>query len=149
MARDFPDITSAADLLKSMQNQASFQLGAPSPEIIGLLERLELADPNSPDISEDDKNQSWGHCQFSGSSSMLTSWDGIGNTGIACRLIAATIKTCKVARHVCFLNGINATTFLSDAYLSNIIEALWKSWSDTVGNHVRHKILHTHRGAHS
>jgi len=59
---------------------------------------------------------------------ILTSWDDIGNIDTAYKLLAATIRTCKVARHVCFQRGIKATSFLSDAYLANIVERLWELW---------------------
>lgn len=116
-----------------MQGNSSFQLGAPSTEVINFLNLVETADPNSPDISEDDKNDSWGHHSLSGSTSLLASWNNIGNTAIACRLIAAAVKTCKVARHICFIKQINPSGYLADIYLSNIVESLWKSWSTAVG----------------
>jgi hypothetical protein len=52
---------------------------------------------------------------------------------LACRLIATVIKTCKVARHLCFVKHIDTSAFLSDVYLENIINLLWTSWKDAVG----------------
>jgi hypothetical protein len=124
------------DLLTSMQSNTSFQLGAPSPDVVAFLERAEHADPNSPDISDDDKDSAWGHYQLSGTTSLLESWDNIGNTGIACRLIAIAIKTCKVARHLCFIKQINPPAYLSDIYFSNIIASLWSSWKQATGINV-------------
>ena len=49
-----------------MQSNTSFQLGAPSAELLAFLEGAEGVDPNSPDLAEDDQDTSWGHSQFSG-----------------------------------------------------------------------------------
>jgi hypothetical protein len=119
-----------------MQNNTSFQLVAPSAELVAFLECAEHADPNSPDISEDDKGASWGHYQLSGSSDLLAQWHNIGNIGIACRLIAIAIKTCKVARHLCFVQQTNPSAYLCDIYLSNIINSLWRSWKEATGINV-------------
>jgi hypothetical protein len=116
-----------------MKENSSFQVGAPSDGVVAFLERAENADPNSPDFSADDNNANWGHRQLSGWAALLASWHHIGNTGTACRLIAAVIKTCKVARHMCFANHINTSTFLSDNYLQNIINLLWSSWKEALG----------------
>ena len=136
LAQEFPFVSNAADLLTSMQNNSSLQLGAPSPDVVAFLERAEHADPNSPDIADDDKDSAWGHHQLSGTTSLLASWDNIGSTGIACRLIAVAIKTCKVARHLCFTKQINPPAYLSDIYLSNIIASLWSSWKQATGINV-------------
>ena len=139
-SQDFPSIAHATDLLKSMQTNASFQRGAPSENVVTFLSRLENADPASPEISEDDNNAAWGHYQFTASSltctSVLTSWDAVGNVVVACRLIAAAIKTCKVARHLCFSNHIETTSYLSDIYLANVINLLWQFWQEAVGINV-------------
>ena len=113
-----------------MQSNTSFQLGAPLAELLAFLKGAEGTDPNSPDLAEDDQDASWGHSQFSGLSSLLTSWHNIGNDIIACCLIAVAIKTCKVAQHVCFIKQINPTAYLSDIYLSNIISSLLASWKE-------------------
>jgi hypothetical protein len=80
-----------------MQNNPTFELGAPSADVTAFLEHAEHVDPNLPAISEDDRGESWGHHHLAGSSTLLASWHNVGNTGIACRLIAVAIKTCKVA----------------------------------------------------
>ena len=133
LSQDFPSISNAAPLLSSMKDNSSFQVGAPSDEVVAFLQHAEHADPNSPDISEDDNNASWGHCQLSGWATLFASWHNIGSIGIACRLIATVIKTCKVARHLCFVKHIDTSAFLSDVYLENIINLLWTSWKDAVG----------------
>ena len=127
-----------------MQNNTSFQLGAPSADILAFLERAEHADPNSPDISDDDKDACWGHYQLPGSSSLLASWRNIGNIVVACRLIAVTIKSCKVARHLCFLKQINPSSYLSDIYLSEIINSLWSAWKVATGINVSDNTIFYH-----
>jgi hypothetical protein len=119
-----------------MQNNPTFQLGAPSADVIAFLEHAEHADPNSPDISEDDKGESWGHHQLAGASNLLASWHNVGNTVIACRLIATAIKTCKVARHLCFAKQTDPSAYLSDVYLSKIISSLWNSWKQATSTNV-------------
>ncbi|GBE83672.1 hypothetical protein SCP_0507270 [Sparassis crispa] len=110
--------------------------------VITFIERIENADPNSPDLSEDDLGTAWGHYQFTAgsmtSSSTLVSWDGIGSEA-ARRLIAASIKTCKVARHVCFVSGIKMNAYLSDAYLETTVEILWRLWKAAGGPVVKGK----------
>jgi hypothetical protein len=100
----------------------------PSVRVAAFLERLESADPNAPDISEDDTNACWGHQQFTAGDmrcqTVLVSWHEIGAL-MACKLVAVAIKTCKVARHICFERGIESASYLSDAYLQNIVELLW------------------------
>jgi len=99
------------------------------------IEQIENADPNAEDLSIDDTNKGWGHCQFTASnltfSSVLVSWDDLGGVGIACQLIVAVIKTCKVARHLCSKCSIKPTAYLSDIYLSQVIETLWQLWIKT------------------
>ena len=119
-----------------MKENSSFQVGALSDGVVAFLERAEHADPNSADISEEDKNANWGHYQLSGWAPLVASWHSVGSTGIACRLIAVVIKTCKVARHMCFVKHLNTLSFLSDVYLENIIDSLWASWKEALGIHV-------------
>ena len=116
-----------------MKENSSFQVGAPSDDIVGFLQRAEHADPNSADISDDDNDANWGHHQLSGWATLFTSWHHIGSTGIACCLIAIVVKTCKVAQHLCFIKHINTSVFLSDVYLENIINLLWASWKEALG----------------
>jgi len=122
-----------------MQSNTSFKNRdrEPSSDVMAFLKRIEHADPNAPDISEEDNNESWGHHQFTAASltctTVLTSWDCIGNIDVACRLIAAAIKTCRVARHLCFSRNIKASTYLSDIYLSKVVELLWSLWKGAGG----------------
>lgn len=125
----------ALDLLNAMGANPNFKMG-PTPTLTSnFIFQIESADLAMPDISEDDHYASWGHYQFtSGSmtiSSVLKSWDLVGSTATACMLIAATIKTCKVAHHICFEKGIMTTNYLSNAYLANIVES--NLWNDVGG----------------
>lgn len=120
------------DLLDAMEANPDFCKGDPSSQTTVFLSRIEAADPTSPDLSEEDDNASWGHYQFTAGSltctSTLTSWEAVGNTEVARKLIAAAIKTSKVARHICFVRRVNTDTYLSDIYLERIIETLWEVW---------------------
>lgn len=135
MAQDFPSIAHAADLLKAMQASAPSESAEPSETVLALLDRLEQTDPNSPEISEDDTNSSWGHYQYTAGSltcrSVLTSWAAIGKVDIACRFVAAGIRVCKVARHICFVRNVDPppSSYLGDAYLDSLIELLWDLWT--------------------
>ena len=137
LAREFPQIENGMALLQSMQTTPSFRLGTPSANVLAFLEHAENADPNSPDISEDDKGESWGHHQLAGSSPLLESWHNIGNTNIACCLIAIGIKTCQVAQHLCYMQQTVPSAYLSDIYLSKIINSLWDSWKRAINTNVR------------
>ncbi|KAF8234117.1 hypothetical protein L208DRAFT_1077691, partial [Tricholoma matsutake] len=95
------------------------------------------ANPYVADLLEDDSGPSWGHSQFTSGNmtltSVLQSWESIGSTKTACHLIAASIKICKVARHICFEQKITTGSYLSDAYLQNLIEVLWTLWKKVEG----------------
>ena len=111
------------------------------------IDRIERADPSTED-NEDNMDLSWGHTvtQFtSGSltcSSVLVSWPAVGNVATAFRLLAAAVKTAKVARQLCFTKGIsNTESYLADSYIQNIIELLWTCW-----NGVRFSICHMSHG---
>jgi hypothetical protein len=109
--------------------------GEPTADIKAFIERIETVDPNAEDLSSDNTNESWGHYQFTGSHltcSVLSSWNDVGGIPIACRLIAAAIKTCKVARHLCFKRNIKSTSYLSDIYLSRISGTFWQLWIDAM-----------------
>ena len=115
-----------------MEAQADFRAG-PTPSLTtSFLSRLENSAPNDPSLSEDDTGPSWGHHQFTSGNmtikSVIQSWDCVGTTTIARKLIAAAVKICKVARHICFEQNINTTSFLADAYLSNLIDELCDVW---------------------
>ncbi len=126
-----------ADLIDAMAANPNFGGEEPSENMTSFLRRIDTADPNSAELSEDDTNASWGHSQFTAGnltwSTVLTSWKDVGNCKAACELLAATIKTCKVARHLCYERRITADSYLSDIYLDQIADALWKIWKDAGG----------------
>ncbi|KAF8867498.1 hypothetical protein BD779DRAFT_1483283 [Infundibulicybe gibba] len=138
LVRMFPGkLPLATELLDAMSLRPDFEASQPSSDVMALLTWIENADPNSDEFSEDDSNGSWGHYQFTAGgltcTSALLNWRSIGNTETACRLIAAALKTCKIARHVCFNRDIEVNSFLSDAYLENVIEKLWEVWTAAGG----------------
>ncbi|KAF8871298.1 hypothetical protein BD779DRAFT_1680501 [Infundibulicybe gibba] len=144
LVRMFPGkLPLATELLDAMSLRPDFEASQPSSDVMALLTRIENADPNSDEFSEDDSNGSWGHYQFTAGgltcTSALLNWRSIGNTETACRLIAAALKTCKIARHVCFNRDIEVNSFLSDAYLENVIEKLWEVWTAAGGPQTRPK----------
>jgi hypothetical protein len=120
-----------------MAAHPEFGGGNPSDNVLNFLTRIDTADPNSGDFSEDDTNASWGHSQFIAGnltwSSVLTSWSDVGSCSIASRLLAAVIKACKVSRHLCFERQIATSSYLSDIYLEQTVEALWKLWREAGG----------------
>jgi hypothetical protein len=71
LAQEFSHIEHAVAMLTFMHNNPIFQLEAPSTDVIAFLKHAEHANLNSPDISENDKGESWGHHQQVGSSSLL------------------------------------------------------------------------------
>ncbi|KAL6306926.1 hypothetical protein BKA93DRAFT_816166 [Sparassis latifolia] len=83
LSSSHPDLISGLELLNSMKLTFVFDIGSPTSEVITFIERIESADPNSPDLLEDDLGTAWGHYQFTAgsmtSSSTLVSWDGIGS----------------------------------------------------------------------
>ncbi|KAF6741379.1 hypothetical protein DFP72DRAFT_944887 [Ephemerocybe angulata] len=107
--------------------------GKPSTLAAALLEALEDADPNAWDFEADDddnNNGGWGHYQYTGGGrsiiSSLATWEDVGSISFAQKLLAAGLRTCKVARYICEqrkrapLGG-----YTSDAYLSRLVDHLW------------------------
>jgi hypothetical protein len=120
-----------------MEASPNFKIGKPSEDALAFLSRIRDANPNGSDLSEDDSDANWGHYQFTAGqltiSAVLADWDAVGSCQIACELIAAALKTCKVARHLCFERNVSATSYLSDAYLQNIVSKLWDLWQEAGG----------------
>ena len=91
------------------------------------LDCIETTDPNSSDLSENNSNASWGHYQFTAGgqtiSTVLTLWKSVRNTLIAQQLLAAALKTFKVAWHVCFEWAVEPLSFLSDVYIQLVLMA--------------------------
>jgi hypothetical protein len=134
---EFPSIENAIDLLKAMEANPNFRAGTMLILTTNFLSRIKNASPAAPDFSEDDTGISWGHHQFTSGStttkSVFTSWESVRSTVIACKLITTRIKTCKVACHICFNNGIITSSYLADAYLSNMVDQLWDVWTTAGG----------------
>ena len=132
-----PPIPHAIALVDAMAASPDFKSSAPSDNVAAFLNRIEAADPNSSEIDEDDSNQSWGHWQFTTGGLTITNvirdWACVGNVDMACKLLAATIRTCKVARHICLERDITSSSFLSNAYLNNMVEWLCESWTAAGG----------------
>jgi hypothetical protein len=61
MKHDYPFVVNAADLLQAMQDHPHFGTGQPSNDVTYFIDRIENADPNSPELSEDDLNAGRGH----------------------------------------------------------------------------------------
>ncbi|KAH9008839.1 hypothetical protein EDB83DRAFT_2531451 [Lactarius deliciosus] len=133
LTSSFPSLTDAPRLLRSMNAQSSFKQSEPSEQVTMLLDRVQFADPSSPDIDEDNACQGWGHEQFTAGgitlSSSLTSWQEVGNVATALKFVAAAIKTCQEARLMCENAGTPKTSgFISDIYLEKTLECLESCW---------------------
>ncbi|KAF8264716.1 hypothetical protein EI94DRAFT_1703023 [Lactarius quietus] len=122
----------------SSQLQKTSSQSMPSEQVTVLLEQVQFSDPALPDIDEDNVGQSWGHYQFTAGgispSSLLTSWEDVGNVATAFKLVAAGLKTCQEAQTMCMNAGRPKTAgFISDIYLEQILDHLEKCWTDTGG----------------
>lgn len=119
-----PSVACAADLLDAMEKSPHHFNGLPSDDLLTLISAIETANPNATDISEDETNASWGHRQLSGAwRNALIKWESVGTCNVACQLIAAAVRTCKVG----------ASGYLCDAYLEQMIEKLWECWKEAGG----------------
>ncbi|KAJ2924080.1 hypothetical protein H1R20_g13008, partial [Candolleomyces eurysporus] len=89
---------------------------------------IDNADPNSPNISVDNTNSSWGHYQFTAGSLTidlaLLSWTAVGSVDMVYCLIAASIKTHRIAVQICTQCSLHPTLYLSDIYLARVVEKL-------------------------
>jgi hypothetical protein len=145
LTSQFPSLTNAPSLLRSMDMQPEFMQGEPSENVATLLKRIQLADPASPDIDDDNRYDSWGHYQFTAGglspSSSLTTWQDFGNVATALKLVAAALKTCQDARAMCANADPLKKHFISDIYLEQVLEHLEKCWVDAGGVCI-HILLH-------
>ena len=130
LARDFPRLESALQLLTEMQDNPEFSFEEPSPNMTVFLKRIESENPNDDSIDDDEKGVSWGHYQFTNMqcSTVITSWKVVGNTKIACQLITAAVRTSMVAKHICEKQRLPITSLLSNTYVEKVIEALCTMW---------------------
>ncbi|KAH8993197.1 hypothetical protein EDB92DRAFT_1944796 [Lactarius akahatsu] len=138
LTSDFPSLTNAITLIRSMNAQILFKQGKSSNNVMTLLERVQFADPGSPDIDEDNTCLSWGHDLFTAGgispSSSLTTWEDVGNVATTFKLVAAALKTCQEVRLMCMNAGTPKTSgFISDIYLKKILECLENCWVGTGG----------------
>jgi hypothetical protein len=134
LLREYSSISEVTQLMDRLQ-QISSDPGTYPPEepdarVIDFLECIESADPNSTALSDDNTNASWGHYQFTAGeltiTKVLISWKAVGNVATALRLVAATLRTCRVARYLCYQRKVvDPKSFLSDIYLSMVVDALW------------------------
>jgi hypothetical protein len=116
-----------------MNAQPLFKQGETSANVLALLECIQLADPSSPDINEDNLGLSWGHYQFTAGNlsplSTLTSWQEIGSVTIAFKFVAAALKMCRDTRTMCTKASLPTTGgFISDNFLEVVLECLEKCW---------------------
>ncbi len=85
--------------------------------------------------SDDNLDANWGHHQFTAGSMTITTtlndWSNIGGVEFAQKIIAATIRTCKIARQLCFAKKILTKSYLTDCYLENIVGTIWNAWKTT------------------
>ncbi|KAH9077546.1 hypothetical protein EDB83DRAFT_2311286 [Lactarius deliciosus] len=147
----FPSLTNAPNLLRSMNVQSSFKQGKTSEKIMTLLECVQSTDPGSPDIDEDNTGQSWGHYQFTAGdispSSSLTSWKDVRSVATAFKLVTAAIRTCQEAHLMCANAGMPRTSgFISDVYLEKTLECLKSCWvgaGGTITSHSRTPMIPT------
>jgi hypothetical protein len=115
-----------------MHTATNFEAREASDDIVALLNQLNTADPDALDDEDDDSNKNWGHAQFTvGTLTIrlaLVDWEAVGSTSTAFKLIAAAIRTCKVARAMCAARGRAATAYLADNYLEQLFEQLQCCW---------------------
>lgn len=133
----------ATHLVEALQASPNFTTGEPSPDFMTFLHRIETTDPAafSPDEDEDSLGVSWGHYQFTSGSltctRVITTWTDVGSPLYACRLIAAALTTCHVARWLVCKELNPETTilpsFLSDNYLTETTDLLWSCWQAAGG----------------
>lgn len=140
------ECASASDLLKALAAKPTFNTAEPSADFQAFLDRIEKADPAAFQDDPDNTGPSWGHYQFCAGSltctTVIRSWSSIGSPFYACKLIAAALTTCHVARWLC-RDTNPQPLFLSDNYLATTIEIIWACWKAAGGASSPILILHT------
>ncbi|XP_006458881.1 hypothetical protein AGABI2DRAFT_141571 [Agaricus bisporus var. bisporus H97] len=130
LSNNFPSIKNSSLRFDVFKLSPNFSAGSPSNEFERWIQAINAADPNDPALDEDNNFEQWGHQQLSLALPQLTSWTIVGSINSACRLIAALVNTCKVAREICQVNQREmSTSFIADIYLDRTIETLWKLWA--------------------
>lgn len=128
--RNLQKIPHVLDLLEALHRIPTTVEGPMAPEVEEFLFGIEHADPNALGVDEDNTNTSWGHYHFrSGSVRFDTlTWEQVANKQTGYRILAATIKTGRVARHLCFKRKITTHGVIADMYFETIVQNLWKHW---------------------
>lgn len=72
----------------------------------------------------------------------LRNWSDIGDVEFARKIIAATIRTGKVARQLCGAKKIQVKSYLADCYLENVVGAIWNAWKTAGGVSCRPHLPH-------
>ncbi|KAJ8693226.1 hypothetical protein PTI98_010465 [Pleurotus ostreatus] len=144
-------IESGLALLDAMEHaQTHGGNGFPSNNTAALLAQVQGADPSCID-DEDNLFEGWGHWQWTAGSLTITtaigSWQDVGNTNIACQLIAAALVTCKAARLLCMERPKKPCSYISDSYVERLIETLFDAWKRSGGPLYKGKGRETERPA--
>ncbi|KAH6896186.1 hypothetical protein BKA70DRAFT_1317085 [Coprinopsis sp. MPI-PUGE-AT-0042] len=136
-----PNFKPVNELLKLLSAPSASPTTDASPEVLQWIADVNNADPNSPAFNEDtdefqnNNGSQWGHYQFTaggnGITRTLTSREKIGSPATALVLLAAFVRTAKVARFICRQHSISATTYLADVYIQELVEHLLKLWKPT------------------
>lgn len=120
-----------SDLLAALQAFPDSLVNSPSDTFTEYLARIENDVPSLEAFGEDNMGEGWGHKQFSGGALTLTSvidsWQSVGSPANACRILAAAIRICRVARFLC-ADRTPQPCYVADSYLNNLIKSLWTCW---------------------
>ncbi|KAF7964869.1 hypothetical protein HWV62_2087 [Athelia sp. TMB] len=137
------------NLLDALEANSMFATSDPSPEFLEFLERIETADPQAFNETEDEDNlgSNWGHYQYTAGKLTLTSviktWASVGSPSYAIRLLAASLTTCNVARWLCRTHSVPPSCYLSDNYLAELAALLWSHWKAAGGPIMKGKDKYT------
>jgi len=131
LIKKFPSYTDAIDLVCSMKLTPNFgNSTGPNDDVETFINTIESAYPSTDEYGEDDLGIMWGHKQLGGWKDHITSWQAVGTTETALRLIASILKTYEVARQLVPDGG---GRFISECFLQEITEHLWILWKEAGG----------------
>ena len=141
-----PHAEDLLNIFEKMKNSLPSNRSDPPSTTVRFIERIENANPNVSGINEDNTNANWGHWQFTAGNltlrSVLKTWSDIGDVTTGYRLLAASLKTCLVARHLCFTNKISVqSSYLSDCYFRELVDILWNILGSVGTEVVSHTLL--------
>lgn len=109
----------------------------PSQTVVEWIGSINYADPSSAFFNEGDEfdnnnGPQWGHYQFTaggfGIKRTLTSREAVGSCTTALQLLAAFLRTAKIARFVCEQKSISTSSYLADAYTQELVNHLLTLW---------------------